>query len=74
MVDGAEGAEAALIGQPWGEAAFEAAARAVVDDFTPLTDMRASAEYRSAVAGNLIRRFWLEQEGEQVRLDYAVGA
>ncbi|AUH34940.1 xanthine dehydrogenase small subunit [Paracoccus tegillarcae] len=73
----AAGAEAALKGQPWGEAAFEAAARAIADDFTPLSDMRASADYRSAVAANLIRRFWLEQAGEgagPVRLDYAVGA
>ena len=29
-------------------------------DFTPLTDMRASAGYRLQVAQNLLRRFWLE--------------
>ncbi|MFV0301454.1 MAG: FAD binding domain-containing protein, partial [Paracoccus sp. (in: a-proteobacteria)] len=71
----AAGAEAALRGQPWGKAAFEAAARAVLADFTPLSDMRASADYRSAVAANLIRRFWLEQSepGLPVRLSHAVG-
>ena len=71
----AAGAEAALVGQPFGKAAFEAAARAVLTDFTPLSDMRASADYRSAVAANLIRRFWLEQSEPDlpVRLTYAVG-
>ncbi len=54
-------AEAALEGQPFAEASFEAAAKAVGDDFAPLTDWRASAEYRSLVAANLFRRFWLEQ-------------
>ncbi|MDV4143641.1 xanthine dehydrogenase small subunit [Shimia sp. FJ5] len=54
-------AEAALVGQPFGAAAFEAAARALAGEFTPLSDMRASAEYRMRVAQNLLRRFWIEQ-------------
>ncbi|PHQ71939.1 MAG: hypothetical protein COB97_00815 [Paracoccus sp.] len=68
-------AEAALTGQPFAAESFEAAARAVADDFTPLSDWRASAEYRSAVAANLFRRFWLEQSEPDlpVRLKYAVG-
>ncbi len=53
-------AEAALIGQRWGEAAAEAAAAALAGDFKPLTDMRASAAYRLRVAGNLLRRYALE--------------
>ncbi|MFO1219261.1 MAG: xanthine dehydrogenase small subunit [Burkholderiaceae bacterium] len=53
-------AEAALRGQPWSEAAADAAAAALARDFTPLTDLRASAGYRLRVAGNLLRRFWLE--------------
>ncbi|MBM3606272.1 MAG: xanthine dehydrogenase small subunit, partial [Alphaproteobacteria bacterium] len=69
-------AEAALRGQPFAEASFETAARALDQDFTPLTDMRASAEYRMLVARNLFRRFWLEQSetGLPVRLRHAVGA
>ncbi|MDO5528976.1 MAG: xanthine dehydrogenase small subunit [Paracoccus sp. (in: a-proteobacteria)] len=61
-------AEAALLGQSFTEASFEAAARAASDDFDPMTDMRASREYRTAVASNLLRRFWLEQSGEDARL------
>ncbi|NHF74234.1 xanthine dehydrogenase small subunit [Paracoccus xiamenensis] len=66
-------AEAALRGRPFARDTFEAAAHAVAEDFTPLSDWRASEGYRSAVAGNLIRRFWLEQDGEDVRLSRAVG-
>ena len=42
----------------------------------PLTDWRASADYRRMVAANLFRRFWLEQTAgvESVRICRAVGA
>jgi xanthine dehydrogenase small subunit len=53
-------AEAALRGRPWTEAAAQAAAAALARDFSPLTDLRASAGYRLQVAGNLLRRAWLE--------------
>jgi xanthine dehydrogenase small subunit len=33
---------------------WQSAAEAVSKDFTPLTDLRASAAYRSRVAGNLV--------------------
>jgi xanthine dehydrogenase small subunit len=59
----AAGCEAALAGQPWNEATCERAAAALVRDFTPLTDMRASAAYRSTVAQNLLRKFRLETAG-----------
>lgn len=54
--------EAALTGKPWSEAAVEAAAEAVRQDFQPLSDMRGSAEYRLAAAANLVRALWLEPE------------
>ena len=53
-------AEAALLGKPWTAAAVAAAQQAVANDFTPLSDMRASAGYRTQVAKNLLQRFWLE--------------
>ena len=70
----ATAAEAALRGRPFARDSFEAAANAVAGDFQPLSDWRASAEYRQTVAANLIRRFWLEQEGEPVRLSRSVEA
>jgi len=57
-------AEAALLGQPWSEPALHAAQAALAQDFTPLSDMRASAAYRLRVAQNLLRRFWLETRAE----------
>ena len=57
----ARAAEATLIGQPFDEAAFEAAAEALATEFTPMSDMRASAAYRMQVAKNLLRRFWIEE-------------
>jgi xanthine dehydrogenase small subunit len=69
-------AEAALVGRPFAEGTFEAAAKSVEEDFSPLTDWRASADYRRRVAANLFRRFWWEQSGaaEPVRIQRAVGA
>ena len=55
--------EAALLGKPWTEATVEAAIAAYDEDFTPLTDMRASAGYRALAAKNLLRRFFAETTG-----------
>ena len=60
VVKRAAAAEAALRGCRWDEAALLAAQSALAADFTPLSDMRASAGYRMQVAQNLLRRFWLE--------------
>ena len=60
----ASGAEAALLGQRWDEAALQAAQAALALDFKPLTDMRSSAAYRLQVAQNLLRRFWLETRAD----------
>jgi xanthine dehydrogenase small subunit len=57
-------AEAALTGQPWSEAAVRAAMAALDADYTPQTDLRASADYRRRVARNLLWRFWLETRPE----------
>jgi xanthine dehydrogenase small subunit len=53
-------AEAAINGQPWNEATLQAAMAALAGDYTPLSDMRATASYRMRTAQNLLRRFWLE--------------
>ncbi|WP_069300714.1 xanthine dehydrogenase small subunit [Neptunicoccus sediminis] len=66
----ASAAENALIGAEWSEAALVSAAARLSDDFTPLSDWRASAQYRLTVARNLFRRFYLEhsETGADARL------
>ncbi|MET0963843.1 MAG: xanthine dehydrogenase small subunit [Noviherbaspirillum sp.] len=56
----AAAAETALAGEAWDEAALNTAMAALELDYTPLSDMRASASYRMRTAKNLLRRFWLE--------------
>ncbi|HEX2116036.1 MAG TPA: xanthine dehydrogenase small subunit [Alphaproteobacteria bacterium] len=56
-------AEAALAGEPWTLAAAQAAAAALDRDFVPITDMRASRDYRARVARNLLLRFYHETAG-----------
>jgi xanthine dehydrogenase small subunit len=58
-------AEAALIGAAWSEASVEAAAVALGEDYTPLTDVRGSSDYRIKAAANLLRRLWIEQAGDE---------
>lgn len=65
------GVEAALIGKPWNEPTVEAALAAYDEDFTPLTDMRASAAYRSLAAKNLLRRFLAETSGTSAPVQVA---
>ena len=53
-------AEAALVGASWSAESIDAAIAALAEDFKPLTDMRASSDYRLRAAGNLLRRFYLQ--------------
>lgn len=69
----ARSAEQALLGQTWNEAAVEQAQAGVAEDYSPLTDWRASQEYRLRVAQNLLQRFFLETtSGQTARLETAV--
>jgi xanthine dehydrogenase small subunit len=54
------GCEAALIGRPWTAETVETAAAAIEAEFTPISDMRASAEYRTLAAKNLLRKAFIE--------------
>jgi xanthine dehydrogenase small subunit len=53
-------AEAALLGATWERDTIEHAMAEMARDFTPLSDMRASAEYRLRTAQNMLLRYWLE--------------
>ena len=54
----ASATEAMLIGKPWNDENLERAIAAL--DFTPMSDHRGSAWYRTQVAGNLLRGFYAE--------------
>ena len=60
----AKAVEAALIGQSWTQATVDAARTAFEEDYRPLTDWRATAEYRTLTAKNLLTRFFLETSGQ----------
>jgi xanthine dehydrogenase small subunit len=60
--------EAALTGHPWAEATVAAAMDAFADDFAPLSDMRASADYRLASGRNMLMRYFLEDQGTSARV------
>ncbi len=64
--------EAALVGKPWNAATIEAAIPAFAVDYQPISDMRASAEYRLLAAQNLLRRFFAETTGTVERLQREV--
>ncbi len=52
--------ESLLTGKPWSAQTVADAQAGFVDDFTPIGDWRASAEYRALVARKLLTRFLLE--------------
>jgi len=56
----ASACEAALVGHAWNDEAVERACAALASDFTPLSDFRASKEYRLLSAQNLLRKCFIE--------------
>jgi xanthine dehydrogenase small subunit len=60
--------EAALIGQAWNEATIRAAQDAFARDFTPLSDMRASASYRLRAAQAMLMRYFHDSSGAAVNV------
>jgi xanthine dehydrogenase small subunit len=56
----ARACEEALLGKPWNSATLEAACAALAKDFSPLSDFRASKEYRLLSAQNLLRKYFIE--------------
>ncbi len=73
VVKRAANCEAAINGQPWTEATIAKAVAALARDFTPISDMRASADIRLRATQNLLRRFYLETCGELDDTVYTYG-
>lgn len=52
--------EQALINHVWNKATIKTAMAELAKDFSPISDFRASADYRLNVSKNLLQRFYLE--------------
>ncbi len=66
--------EALLKGKAWNEENLAAAMAMMAQDYAPLSDMRASSEYRMKAAQNLLRRFWFETRQDAPLANAAVNA
>lgn len=62
----ARACEDALCGQPWNQATVERACQALAQDFTPLSDFRASQQYRLLTAQNLLRKYFIELQSPHI--------
>ena len=60
--------EAALTGADWSEKTVRAATAKMAEAFTPLSDMRASADYRLQAAQNMLLRYWHEDQGLNINV------
>lgn len=64
-----EDLSAALSGVPWSsKKALEAGKTTLAGAFTPIDDVRASAEYRKKILSNLWHRFWLETNAQSASI------
>lgn len=54
--------EEMLIGKPWSIETVQQVKPALRDAFTPLTDLRGSADYRKLLVANLFEKFFVEME------------
>tara|TARA_B100001093_G_scaffold513506_1_gene585582 strand:- start:1948 stop:3402 length:1455 start_codon:yes stop_codon:yes gene_type:complete len=55
--------EKSMLGKAWSESTIEDAMVCISQDFSPISDFRASAGYRLSVAKNLLKRYFLEENG-----------
>jgi len=63
--------EATLNGADWNAETIQRAKAALDQDFTPMTDARATKEYRSRVARNLLERFFIDCDSPGAVLELA---
>ena len=64
----ASAVEAALVGRAWTLDTVTTAAKQFENDYTPMSDMRASAAYRLEVAENLLIRYFAGRTGMQTNV------
>lgn len=73
VVKRATNCEAELTGKPWNDVSIEQACAALAVDFSPISDMRASADIRLQATRNLLRRFFREVQGDVDSTVYTYG-
>ena len=56
--------EQALLGKVWQQNSIDAAKQALLQDFKPMSDVRASSDYRMMVAQNLLQKCFIELNNE----------
>jgi len=62
-------AESVMQGAAFTEDTIEQAGKALELDFSPIDDVRASAQYRKQVASNLLKRYWIENSHTDSRTE-----
>ena len=65
--------EAAITGKAWSSDTVEAACAKLAEDFSPISDMRASADIREVAVQNLLRRFFAETQSDELETVYTYG-
>lgn len=55
--------EAALVGKTWAADTAKAAGHVLAAEWEPLSDLRASSQYRRTVLAQLMQRLWLDSQG-----------
>jgi xanthine dehydrogenase small subunit len=65
--------EQSLLGSEWTEDAIERGMLALEKDFSPISDLRSSGEYRRRVCKNLLKRFYLETVNSTTVSVYSYG-
>lgn len=63
----ARNCEKALKGKPFNQQTIDEAKRALTEDFSPMSDVRASSEYRMQVAQNLLQKCFIELTHEKIK-------
>jgi len=62
--------ESRLNGQPWSTATLRQAQASLHNEFQPISDLRASGDYRRRMLGALLERAWRESRGQsEIRLE-----
>jgi xanthine dehydrogenase small subunit len=59
--------EAALEGRPWTRETVDAAAAVMAGEGTPISDQRSSADFRTAMLGQALRKLYAESSEREVR-------